>query len=270
MRHATLKYAVLAASLCSAATAAQAQELRDLCTDRPGLGTPACTVDAGHVFAELGAIDWTLERDAVTRSDTVTAGDLLVRLGLTPTMEVQLGWSAFGHVRMRDRASGAIERDSGIGDITLAVRQNVSNPDGSGFSAALMPFATLPTGGSAIGAGDWSAGLIVPLSLQLSDTFTLALTPQVKAAVDEDRSGRHAAYGSVVGLSAALTKALTASLEFQATRDEDPSGHATEALASLSFGWQPKDDVQFDMGAVAGLNHASADLELYVGLARRF
>jgi hypothetical protein len=252
------------------ASVAQAEDLRPFCADRPGLGTPACTIDPGHVMVELGALDWTLERDSATRTDTLVAGDLLVRYGLSSTLEAQIGWTAFGHVRERDRATGSIARSNGTGDISVALRQNLSSPDGSGFSAALMPFVTIPVGGQAIGAGDWGAGLVVPLSYSLSDTIGIAVTPQVEAAVDSDRHGRHLAYGSVVGLSASLSQQLSAALEVQATRDEDPTGHSTETLASLSFAWQPRDGLQLDAGAVAGLNRNSPDLELYLGIARRF
>lgn len=266
MRHFLALLLVLFAGIGTAT----AQELRPLCPDRPGLGTPACTVDRGHVVAELGGIDWSLEQDGIERVDSWTLGDLLLRYGVTDNLEVQAGWTAFGAVRTRDRITGSIDHIAGIGDVTLAVRSNLSHPDGSGFSAAVMPYLTLPTGGVAIGVGDWAAGLIVPLSYSLNDTFGIALTPEVDAAADEDRRGRHLAYGSVIGLSATLTKAMSSALEFQAMRDEDPRGHATEALASLSFAWQPKDDLQFDAGAVVGLNEASPDVELYVGIARRF
>lgn len=249
---------------------AQAQALRPLCPDRPGLGTPACTVDGGHVVAELGGVDWTLARDGSERTDSWTMGDLLLRYGATGNMEVQIGWTAFGAVRTRDGRTGAIDHGAGIGDVTLALRRNLSHPDGSGFSAAVMPYATLPTGGTTIGAGDWGAGLIVPLSYSLNDVFAVALTPEIDAAVDADRRGRHLAYGSVIGLSAALGKNMSSALEFEALHDEDPGGRATKKLASLSLAWQPKDDLQLDAGVVAGLNAASADLELYVGIARRF
>lgn len=249
--------------------AAQAQELRPFCADRPGLGTPACTMDKGHVAVELGGADWTLERDATQRTDTLIAGDLLVRVGVTDTLEAQIGWTAFGHVRTRDKISGAVSRSSGTGDVSVALRQNLVSP-GSGFSVALMPYASLPAGGATIGAGDWGAGLVVPISYELSDSIAIGLSPSIEAATDGDGRGRHAAYGTVVGLSASLTETLGAALEFQATRDEDPSGHNTQALASLSFAWQPQDGLQFDVGAVGGLNDASPDLEVYVGVARRF
>lgn len=270
MRKFMVRAAAVLACGAGAIGVAEAQELRPFCADRPGLGTPACTVDKGHVAVELGGADWTLERDPTQRTDTVVAGDLLVRLGLTDTLEAQVGWTAFGHVRTRDRITGAVSNSSGTGDVSVALRQNLANPDGSGFSVAVMPYATLPTGGSTIGAGDWSAGLVVPISFELSDGIAIGLTPGVEAATDADGRGRHAAYGSVIGLSASLSESVSTALEFQATRDEDPSGHSTETLASLSFAWQPKDGLQFDVGAVAGLNDASADLELYVGVARRF
>ncbi|MBB4839138.1 hypothetical protein HNP52_002207 [Sphingomonas kyeonggiensis] len=259
----------LAAALL-AATAAHAQDLRPLCPDRPGLDTPACTVDQGHLIVESGLADWSLDRDPSQRTDSFTFGELLLRYGITSNTEVQLGWTALGTVRTHDRIAGTVTHGSGVGDTTLAVRHNLSHPDGSGFAAAIMPYASLPTGGATIGAGDWGAGLVVPLSYSLNDTLSLSLTPEVDAAVDSDRYGRHLAYGSAAGISATLAKSLTSALEFQAIRDEDAAGHATQALASLSFAWQPRSNLQFDIGAVAGLNHASPDAELYMGIARRF
>ncbi|HEX8625308.1 MAG TPA: transporter [Allosphingosinicella sp.] len=258
-----------ALALGLAAASARADEMRDFCPDRPGLGTPACTIDKGHFDVELGIVDWTLDRTSGSRTDTLEAGQLLVRLGLTDTLEAQLGWTAFGHVRVRDRSTGSVGRGSGVGDVTLALRQNLANPDGSGFSLAVMPFATLPTGGPAIGAGEWSAGLILPLSYDLGADVQLGLTGQVEAAADEDRAGRHLAYGAVAGLSMSLTEALGATFEIAATRNEDPAGHSTEWLAGLSAGWMAKDDLQLDAGANFGL-HGAPDVQVYLGVSKRF
>ncbi|OSZ66341.1 hypothetical protein CAP40_10620 [Sphingomonas sp. IBVSS2] len=261
---------ILAAATLAGIGTARAQDLRPLCPDRPGLDTPACTVDRGHLVIESGAIDWSLARDSAQRSDSWTFGDLLIRYGMTQDMEVQLGWTALGAVRTRDRASGTVTHASGAGDLTLAVRRNLSHPDGSGFAVAVMPYATLPMGGATIGAGDWGAGLIVPLSYSLTDKLGLSFTPEIDAAVDGDRRRRHLAYGSAIGLNTVLTASLSSAIELQAVRDQDPAGHATQALASLSFAWQPRRNLQLDIGAVAGLNAASPDLELYLGIARRF
>ncbi|HYJ84044.1 MAG TPA: transporter [Allosphingosinicella sp.] len=251
------------------ATAARAEEPRDFCPDRPGLGTPACTIDPGLFDVELGIADWTLDKTPDARTDILEAGQLLVRIGLTESLEAQLGWTAFGHVRTRDRATGSVDKASGVGDVTFALRQNLMNPDGSGFSLAVMPFATLPAGGEAIGAGDWSAGLLVPLSYDLGGGAQLGLTAEIDAAADSDRDGRHLAYGGVAGVSLPLSESLGATFEIAATRDEDPSGHSTEWLAGLSAGWMANDDLQLDAGANIGL-HGAADVQLYFGVSRRF
>lgn len=261
---------LLGGAMLGLSVPAQAEEARDLCADRPGLGTPACTVEPGRMVLELGLGDWTREKDAASRTDTVVAGDALLRIGVTDSLEAQVGWTAYGHVRTRDRLTGAIDKADGVGDVTLALRQNLHNPDGSGFSVALMPYATVPAGGSAIGAGDWGAGLIVPVSFDLGHGLSLGLTPEVDAAVDGDGNGRHLAYGSVAGLGFSLSDAVSGAIEAQVTHDHDPDGHATQALAGLSFAWQPSDAMQFDVGLNLGLNRASADSELYLGIVRRF
>lgn len=252
------------------ASPALADEGRDFCPDRPGLGTPACTVEPGQFVVELGLGDWMHEHDATTRIDTVLAGDALLRVGLTDSLEWQVGWTAFGHQHTRDRATGAFDKASRVGDVTLALRQNLRNPDGSGFSLAVMPYATLPVGRQPIGAGDWGAGLRVPVSLEINDTLSLTAAPEVDAAVDEDRHGRHLAYGSAAGLSLDLGEHLSAAAEVSLMRDRDPVEHETEALAGLSAGWQPNDDLQFDIGVNLGLNRQSPDGEIYFGISRRF
>jgi hypothetical protein len=251
-----------------AGTAMADQALRKLCTDRPGLGTPACTLDAGHVQIEIGLADWTLDRQAGTRSDEVDAGDTLVRIGIAAHAELQFGWTAFGWTR--ERAGNVVDHASGTGDLFVAFRRNLLHPDGSGTTVALMPYATLPTGGHAIGAGDWSAGLEVPFGFDLSQAVSLEFAPRVEAAVDEDRHGRHLAYGSVAGIAADLGPRWNLTAELAATRDDDPAGHKTETLAGLSFGWTPGRNFQFDAGANLGLSHEAPDVELYAGIVRRF
>ncbi|KQX20200.1 MULTISPECIES: transporter [unclassified Sphingomonas] len=255
----------IAACTLSAAAAAA----RDYCPDRPGLGTPSCTIDRGHVSIEVGLADWSLDRSTAERDDTLLIGDLIVRYGIADHAELQLGWTGYGREIERDRLTGARSKDSGSGDVMVAVRRNLLHPDGSGFSLALMPFATLPVGREPIGAGDWGAGLRVPLSYEIDDRFSIELVPEGDAAVDADGKGRHLAYGGVAGLETRVGAALTATAEYQFVRDRDPSGHESRQLAGLSLAWQPREDLQFDLGANGGLRHA-ADVELYVGVSRRF
>lgn len=263
-----LRLAVAWLTLTALPSIAAAGDERDFCPDRPGLGTPACTLDDGQLAIELGAVSWTLDRWADGRSDTIATGDLLLRYGIRQNLEVQLGWDGLATTRVR--SGGRVEKASGTGDVLLAVRRNLKNPDGSGFSLAVMPYATLPVGGSATGAGDWGAGLLLPVSRDLPASFGIGLTGSVEAAVDEDRDGRHLAYGAIVGLDIPVSEAVGATAEFSARRDDDPSGASTGLLAGLSAGWTPAPSLQLDAGTTFGLNHHVPHVQLYFGIARRF
>ena len=262
--------AALGALLVMAAPAG-AQQLREFCGDRPGLGTPACVVDKGHLQVEVGLADWTLDRQSDMRTDTILGPDIALRYGVTDTTELRLAWTTVGHERERDRVTGAISRATRVGDVTLGVKQNFRDPAGEeGLSVAALPFVMLPAGRTPIGAGTWNGGLLLPIDYSTSDRFQLQLTPEVDAAPDEDGHGRHLAYSAVLGLDWEFVKDVEADLEVQAIRDRDPSRHATKTLAGLSFDWKVKPLVQFDAGANAGLNHDTPDVELYLGVSTKF
>lgn len=129
---------------------------------------------------------------------------------------------------------------------------------------------TLPSGRKDIGAGDWGAGAIIPASYKLNDHFSLEMTPEIDAAVDESGSGRHLAYGSAFGVQAHVTKTIILTPEVQFVRDRDPSQRATMSRASLSFDYQPQKWTILDFEAIAGLNQHTPDIELSWGVTHKF
>jgi hypothetical protein len=260
---------VLAAILLLAAAPGAAQpKLRDFCPDRPGLGTPPCTFDPGHGDVEIGLVDWTLDRQPGSRTDTFVLGDTLVRYGLTPELELQLGWTAFGTQRQRDPSG--VSRASGTGDARIALRRNLLHPDGSGLSVAAMPYVGLPAGGRTIGAGTWRAGMLFPVSYQLPHGFQLDFTGRIEAEPNQSRRGRHLAYGGVFGLDAPVAKGVTGTLELSVQRSLDAAGHATPVVGAFSLAWLAHPSLQLDVGANKGVSGGAPDWELYAGIARRF
>lgn len=253
---------------CAAATA-RAQE-RDYCAARPGLGTPACTMAPGRVSVELAIADWQRDDSGGVRDDLVTLAETQLRIGLSETSEAVIGWAPFGHQRTRDAASGAVTRESGVGDAYIAFKANLANPDGSGFSIAVQPFVTVPIGSAPLGAGDWGAGIVVPVSYDISDALKLEFTGEADAAPDSDGRGRHAAYSGTIGLDFVLSEAVETTIEVQGLRDRDPTQRATQWLGALSFDWKPTDDLQLDVGANVALDADAPDAEIYAGIARRF
>ncbi|MEO5938343.1 MAG: transporter [Sphingomonas sp.] len=263
-----MKIASALSALLIAAPAVAQDKPRDYCPARPGLGSPACTIDAGRVSVETSLADWTLDRRPGDRTDTVLIGDTLVRIGLTDTIEAQIGWTPVGF--MRERSGATVDRATRVGDVTLALKANLANPDGSGFAVAVQPFVTLPVGRQPVGAGDWGAGVVVPLTYELSKTVNVQFVPEVDAAVNANGRGRHFAASAVVGVAVELNDKLTVELEGQALRDDDPMGKTWQDRAALSFAYKASDDLQFDVGGIAGLNRDAPDIELLAGISRRF
>ena len=263
-----MKIASALAALFLAVPAAAQGKPRDYCPARPGLGSPACTMDAGRVSVETSLADWTLDKQGGDRTDTVLIGDTLVRIGLTDNLEAQVGWTPVGLVR--DRSNGVVSRATRVGDMTLGLKANLASPDGSGLAVAVQPFVTLPMGKSPVGAGDWGAGVVVPVTYDLSQTVNVQFVPEVDAAVNGSGRGRHFAVSAVVGLGIQLSDRLSVELENQITRDDDPAGRTTQDLAALSFAYKAADNLQFDVGAVAGISRNAPDIELLAGISRRF
>jgi hypothetical protein len=268
MTRAIFRFAPLFVLLFPAA--ASAQEGRDLCPDRPGLNTPACTIDAGRVQVEVSLADWARSSGGGVRSDELLLGDTLVRIGVSDSAELRIGWTPYGEQRVRDRLAGTRASDSGSGELTLGVKYNLMSPDGSGTSVGLLPSVTLPTGSGPLDSGDWSAAVQLPVSFDLGNDVSFGLTPEISAAVDGDGDGRHAAYALTAGFGFAPVDNLAVAIEAQVARDDDPTGGSTAAIAGVALGYQIGEDSQIDIGSQFGLNRNAADVELYVGVSRRF
>lgn len=260
-----LRLAAFAALLLPPAQA-WAEDAPDLCVDRPGIGTPPCTLPVGRVMVEFGALEWDHTATPGMRDDTLTLADTVVRIGLGHATEVQLGLGGWGH--QRRRAGAAVTKAHGVGDATIGLRHGFGSEDGA--KAAVQAFVTLPVGRAPNGTGDWGAGLLMPVALPLPSGFELDLTPEIDAAVNGSGRGRHVAWGGVVGLSHSLGKALSLGCEVSAYRDEDPDGASTDSRFALSTNWRAGRSFRIDLELDLGLTQGAPDHALMIGFARQF
>ena len=259
------RFLPFATLLLAAPALAQGDDGPRFCPNRPSLGESGCTTEPGHVQLEMSAVDWTRDETRDARDDTVLVGDVQARFGLTPTAELQVSWTPYGHDRTRDRLAGGVDRRSDVGDVQVALRQNLRHPDGKGLSLGIEPSVTLPVGRRPIGAGTWGAGLVIPVTYDLTERLNLGLTNDVEAAPDDDGDGRHFLAQATIGLGYDLTERLTAVAELQVTQDNDPDGHRTQALAAGSIAWQPTRRLQLDVLVGAGLTRDTPDLRVLTG-----
>ena len=261
---------ILAGIGLAIASPAWAEDEPRFCPTRPSIGGSSCTTEPGKLHLEYSFLDWQRDDQPDSREDKVVAADFLARLGVGKDTEVQFGWTAYGHDRMRDKASGQVDTVNGTGDVTFALREHLAGGEGKPFSAGVQGFVTAPTGRYPIGAGTWSAGAIVPVQYDLTKKLAVSFTGEADAAANESGSGRHLAYNGIGGFRYKLAENVNAYAEIQIERDDDPSGHETHALAAFSTAWRPTKRLQFDVLAVAGLNHDSPDIRLVTGGAVLF
>jgi len=247
---------------------AQAQDEPRFCPNQPSLASSACTTEPGRVHLELSALDWELDKGGNSRTDTLIAGDMLVRAGIGPSTEFQFGWSPVG--RVREREGGSVTRRTRVGDVTLGIRHAFQRADGNGLSYGIEPFVTLPVGRTPVGAGTWGAGVILPVTYDLSDRVTIGTTAELDAQPDEDGTGRHFATNGVAGLSVTVTDTLSLTLEGEVLRDDDPAGATTQVFAATGVLWTVAPTRAFYAEAIGGLNRDTPDLRIYAGIAALF
>ena len=251
-------------ALGAAASAHAAEDLRDLCAQRPGKATPPCILDAGHVQIETGLADAVFQRGGGRREDTYSFGASELRFGATRRIELEAGWSPLVVDTQRGGA-----RTTGSGDATLGVLAALTDPDGKGPAVALQGFVTAPTATHGLGAGGWTGGVRLPAAIPLTDTLSLGLTPEIDVLRNAAGGGTHLAWIGVASLGRSFGKTALGA-ELWAMADDDPAGRTTQASFDLTAAQAIGENLQLDAGANLGLNHATPDLEVYVGVARRF
>lgn len=260
-------FAVLALAL---GTSTARADDREFCPDRPGLTVPACTMAVGKLAAEVNLLDVSRKRNGGNGESTALFGDTLLRYGLTDNTEARLNWTTFGLDRSRDGSSGNLSQRIATGDVTLSLRQNFLNADGSGTSVALQPMVRLPAGQTPIGNGTWSVGLIAPVGFTLAEDWRLYLDPEVDAAANNDGVGRHLAYAVAAGVAYTLSKRWVLGADLLARRDLDPSRARTLVSVDGNLAYLlPGGEQEVYAQVVLGATPAAPRAEVLFGFAAR-
>jgi hypothetical protein len=247
--------------------------LRELSTDRPDKTESPYTVDAGHLQVEMDFVTYT--RDTGRRSEqnvrAETAGIAAVnfKLGLTNSTDIQLLVDPFVRQTVRYRTAGTRERIDGFGDATLRLKHNLWGNDGGTTALALMPFVKLPTASRGIGNGAVEYGLIVPLSIGVSERIGVGLMTEVDLLEESEGQGYAATFINSATMSFGITERLGAYTELYTERGSE-RGSRWIVTGDLGLTYALTDDLQLDGGVNLGITEAADDLQLFVGISRRF
>jgi len=256
----------LAALLLLAALPARAEDLGPICPDRPGKGTSPCTLAAGHAQLELGLLDDSFQHRSSVTTDTDNVGSLLAKWGVNDRLDVEAGMALVQFQRVHD-TSGTVTA-SGIGDLFLHAKYNPLAADGP-FALVLDPFLKLPTAGGGLGNGAVEGGMVLPMSYDLGNNWSLAMTPEADVLLNASGGGRHVSLVDVVGLGRSFGP-LSLGVEIWSGQNLDPAGTISQYSFDLDAAWLANNDTQLDCGLNLGLNRATPDLEFYFGISRRF
>lgn len=238
-----------------------------ICTDRPTKSNAACTVPEGMMQVEADLFSWTRLAAGPARTDVLVYTNPVVKYGLGPNSDIQLNIAPL--VEVRTRADGQTISQRGVGDLTLRFKQRLTGPN-SRVQVALLPFVKAPTAERGIGNGEWEGGVIVPVQVPVGKA-TLTLVPQVNLLADAlSPDDRHLEFQGVVNLAYPVAPRTTMAVELWTSQNWDPAGTVRQYSADAALSYLLNDELQLDIGGNFGLNRATPDVQLYVGVSARF
>lgn len=238
-----------------------------ICTDRPTKSNAVCTVPTGRVQIETDLFNWSRTAAAGARSDLLLYTNPTLKLGLSDSSDVQLNIAPYAEAR--SRAGDVRSRVRGVGDLVVRYKQRLTAPDGP-VQIGLIPYLKIPTAKRGIGNGETEGGVILPVAIGLGGA-TLTLVPELDLLADAtDPGDRHLQAQGVANLALGVAPRTTLAVEFWTAQNWDPAGSVRQYSADAALSYLVHDDLQLDVGGNVGLNEATPDVQLYLGLSTRF
>lgn len=261
----TAHFAALGA--LSLAAMALPAEAREMSTDRPDKTESAYTVPQGMWQIEMDLANWTQNEDGAVETEVLSLAAFNLKYGIGANTDLQLVVTPY--TRVEASGPGFSDSVSGFDDVTVRLKHNVFGNDDGRTAFAIMPFVTLPTADDELGGSDdVTGGVILPYAVALSDTVGMGLMAQVNAL--KDSNGDYApefVLSGTIGME--LTERFGAYGELFFSKFDD-TGEETQATFDAGVTYSPNEDLQFDVGANFGLNDNSDDLQIFLGVSRRW
>lgn len=110
--------------------------------DRPGTGFSTSITPVGHLAWEQSLPNATYVEEGDEKTTTLNA-EMLLRTGLTDSLELQLGWA--GPAWSKVKESGRSSEQHGLGDVSIGVKKAIDLQDDQ-LSFAVLAQAVIATG----------------------------------------------------------------------------------------------------------------------------
>lgn len=241
--------------------AAQAEDAPEPEFDRPGIGFSTNIMPVGRVAWEQGLPDFSLSNSKVGGQQVKQSSyqaDALIRTGLTPQLELQLGWD--GPSWSRTSGAGQSQHESGYGDSSVALKALVPLSS-QVWSLAVLAATSLNTGDAAFGDDKRTVSLGSTANYAFNDQYSAALYANV------DRYAGDSGWTISPSFSATLSPNSSGFVEYGYQKTK---GESQQSVLGGGITWMVHRRVQLDLSADVGLNAAAPDVQGGFGISVLF
>lgn len=239
--------------------------MREMETDRPDVTESPYTVDAGHFQYETDFVRSVKEKSEAQKTNTLLINQANIKIGLTGSTAIQIGFQTYGRQKETDIASGSTEIAHGFGDVTFRIKQNLIGNDEGNFALALLPYIKFPTSKYDENSS-FEGGLIVPMSYKLPGEWNLGFQVEVDRLKDQDQPAMHTEFLQTLTLSHQLVKNIDGIAETYYTYDF--KAHQFSNFINAAIQMEIAKDLKFDAGINYGLQH-DAEKQFFIGASYR-
>jgi hypothetical protein len=236
-------------------------QMREFVTDRPDKTEAPITVDAGHFQHETDFVNATFNRNNGSTDSSYLIAAPNLKMGLTNNSDLQVVMESFNYVR----EDGV--KQSGFGDILVRLKMNLWGNEGGDTALAVMPYVKFPTNHKDLGNDNLEGGVIVPMSISLSDTVGLGLMTQFDFVQNEDRAGHHVEFVNSATVGTDLIGDLGGYVELWTNASKE---NPFQATFDVGLTYACGDNTQFDIGLNTGITDGSDDFNPFIGISQRF
>ena len=228
-------------------------EMREFATDRPDRTETPITVDAGHFQIETDLVILTLkdgQRSAIYNYMNLKAG-------ITNSSDLQILIPSI--VRQGDQ--------SGFGNTTVRYKINFFGNDAGSAALGIMPYLTLPTQSSTLGAARTEGGVMLPFGFAAPHGYSIGGMLQYDRVRNSVDNGFHSQFISTLTVSRRIFAGLDAYLEVFSQTEA-----GADWVATIDGGviMPVTENLRFDVGANVGVTDAAEDISPFLGLSARF
>lgn len=221
-----------------------------------------------------------LEIDAVnfSRNRDVRAGErlrsytlpVLMRYGVAPGLEVQLGADLFVWEGIKALDSGQRASDEGFGDTSFGFKYNIWGNDGESPSAfAVRPMIGAPTNSLSPERRLWLARLELPYAVELLPGLSLEWTPDIGIAATSSELSRTVQAGSLVSFNQEIGEITDLFVEFEHAAFRE-RGRGPENYLNLGFTVELLETLILEPATQLGLTRSADDVRFLLTAVQRF